>query len=262
MSLNTNFQLVNPFPKQVLETLLVNRGLPGSNMVTKGLDHLVKNLETYELSAQGLKPSKELFPVDLEQRASNPLIVQTPPLLEIEAKWEKKASFSGQSNNILGDNGRLVLSSLAITVPVVVAEDPTLAFYGATLITNEAIRFPDAEYPIWSMEVGNDYVKDYIMSNEGGGMYLEFHTDQPHFHMPLNGGGYYLLAKWNPDQTKLQMTGFKIPNGQAVYTKKGAIHCDAALTGDLIVGYTLSNDCSTVLLRTEKDEMVSVQFGN
>lgn len=112
------------------------------------------------------------------------------------------------------------------------------------------------------MNVGERYVEDFIMSPEGGGFYLEYHTDQPHFHMPIKGGGYYLLARWDDDGIHLHITAFKIPDGCAVYTKQGAIHCDAAMTGDIIMGYNASNHCCTVLLRNAKntDEKVKLTF--
>lgn len=161
----------------------------------------------------------------------------------------------------MGDNGRLILPFESIEIPCVEAKAENLAYYGAVLLKEgDAVRFPDEEYPIFSMSVGECYIDDFLMTDKGGGFYLEYHNDKPHFHMPIQGGGYYILGRWNQDGKKLQVTGFKILDGQAVYTKKGAIHCDAALTGSLLVGYDQAEDCSTVLLQTLKHEKVKVKF--
>lgn len=239
----------------------VNRGAQGANMTTLGLNLYVTNKEAYRLAKSGLEISKEIYPTDLEKKANQPNQVIAPSFLSIDAIWDKTPYVSGDQNNILGDNGRLTLESNKIQVPVSDAIDPYLAYFGAVLIRpNESVRFPDEIYPIWKMEVGDRYVSDTLMTRKGGGFYLEFHDDQPHFHMPLKGGGVYLLAKWNLEKTKLEIAGFKIPDGYAVYTKKGAIHCDAALTGALLVGYTTSENCSTVLLRDSEDQLVEIEF--
>ena len=36
--------------------------------------------------------------------------------------------------------------------------------------------------PVCNVEIGRDYIKEYIMKRAGG-VYLEYH-DRPHFHMP------------------------------------------------------------------------------
>jgi hypothetical protein len=245
----------------VKKLMQVERGSGEGKMKTLGLALAVKNTETYEMTKIGLIVSKKLFPLNLEECASHPTHIETPLNLEIEAVWDNAPTVSGDKNNILGDNGRLILNKKNISVPIVKATNETLAYYGATLIEEgECIRFPDAAYPLFKMNVGNQYVSHFINSKEGGGFYLEYHNDQPHFHMPIKGGGYYLLAKWNEDKTRIQITAFQIPDGKAVYTRKGAIHCDAALTGDLLVGYTISKVCSTVLLRTASEEIVTLEF--
>lgn len=253
------------YSSKTLKALLnIDRGSPGKNMKTLGLVIGVNNSENYELSQSEVRLSKQMFPIDLEVKASTPRHTEVPSFLEIEAIWDKNPISSGEGNNILGDNGRLLIKEDLIRIPTVRATDPLLAYYGATLINpGEAIRFPDpTSYPLFYMEIGQDYFQDFVQSAEGGGMYLEYHDDQPHFHMPLKGGGSYILARWKDEQkTHLQITGFEIPDDHAVYTKKGAIHCDAALTGQLIVGYTVAEVCSTVLLRsTMEEKMTEIQF--
>lgn len=250
------------YSEEAINALLdVDRGSPGKNMKTLGLSIGVKNTETYQLTAAGIQLSRELFPIDLEAKASNPRDVEVPNFLEVKAIWDKSPDLSGAGNNILGENGVLFLNEPEIQIPIVKATDPLLAYYGATLINpGDAICFPGSVFPLFYMEIGQDYFRDFVHSENGGGVYLEYHNDQPHFHMPIEGGGYYILARWK-DETHLHITGFEIPDKHAVYTKKGAIHCDAGLTGQLIVGYTIAEDFSTVLLRSGAEKtMTQVTF--
>lgn len=243
------------------DSLFVDRGSSGANMTTNELSLIVKRNQIYRVEEKGLSiASSAVYTIDLEDRAIHAEGVQAPPYLEVIAHWDTTPYESGLGNNILGDNGILTLPSETLMIPCVEATDQTLGYYGAILIQKgDVIRFPDEEYPIFRMSVGARYVDDFVMT-EGGGFYLEFHHDKPHFHMPLEGGGYYILARWNEGRTKLHITGFKISDGAAVYTKKGAIHCDAALTGDLLVGYDQAEDCSTVLLRTIDKKKTKIEF--
>eukprot|EP00479_Gromia_sphaerica_P009985 TRINITY_DN440_c0_g1_i1.p1 TRINITY_DN440_c0_g1~~TRINITY_DN440_c0_g1_i1.p1 ORF type:complete len:191 (-),score=30.44 TRINITY_DN440_c0_g1_i1:404-928(-) len=124
------------------------------------------------------------------------------------------------------------------------ATDRGLSYYGASFIAiGETVEFPLAEaFPIWALSVGDQYVDDYVMQPElGGGMYLEYHMDLPHFHMPLSkdAGGTYILGKKMNDMT-YRLTAFEIPYGYAIYTCTGALHNDAGLYGPLLVGYNYS----------------------
>lgn len=250
---------------EIASLLNVNRGeTPESKMITHGLTQAVKNREIYVLHGSGrFHPVRAaaLDVVDLEVRASRPLRVEVPPHVEVEAVWDTTPFVSGEGNNILGDNGRLIMDLKSLSVPSVEATDVMLAYYGATLIEEgEIVRFPDDSFPLFLMSVGERYVPDTLMTEKMGGFYLEYHTDRPHLHYSMKSRGNYLLARWNEDKTKLQVTGFRIPDGKAVYSKRGAIHCDAALIGDLIVGYSTANECSTVLITNNKNERVPIDF--
>lgn len=261
-----NIQKISGYALPKVNKLLqLNRGPDHANMLTHGLYAIVRASEVYQVGTDKLSLCQESStPVrQLEQEVTQPLHIHTPPYTEIDAHWDYTPAFSGSSNNILGDNGALLLNQLTISIPCITATKETLAYYQATLIKpGEFICFPDPIYPIWSMTIQQTYVADFLMTEQGGGFYLEYHQDQPHYHHAIHGGGYYLLARWNETKTKLQMTGFRIPNGHAVYTNKNAIHCDAALTGDYLVGYTTSENCSTVLFRLSKDknQMVDIKF--
>ena len=154
--------------------------------------------------------------------------------LILDAVWDKDVraiSDLERGSNILGGNGRLIVDKTTLSIPVVVATPQTLAYYGAKMFRIGTIVEFDLQFPIWSMNIGSNYLKQYILTPKAGGLYLEFHLDKPHLHMPLNSDskGYYILAKniSTPQESKFILSAFKIPLGYFVYTCKGAIHCDA-----------------------------------
>ena len=243
------------YPEEMVPKLFVDRGSPGSHMTTLALEAVVRK-ENYLFNGRELRATV-LPAIDLE--AAVPEKVVKPPHLKVEALWDETVTAIGATNNALGDNGRLELPVDLLEIPTVEATDETLAWYGAKLIKpGDVVRFPDL-FPLFHMTVGKKYVPEFIMTEEGDGMYLEYHHDQPHYHLSVKGEGYYLLARWNKDHTKLSMTGFHIPDGTAVYTKKGAIHCDAGLSGEFVMGYTFSHDFSTVLWR-HGETKVGIKF--
>ncbi len=249
-------------PITIAGLMNVYRGPEGGCMETLGLTAAVTSHDVVIHDAITIKVTKELFAIDLEWEATHPQHIVEPKWIEFTAVWDSEKLMDGSDNNILGDNGGLYFDVSKLSVPVEKATAETLAYYGAYLIPEKtAVRFPDKDpFPIWVMQVGGEYVHQYIMTETGGGFYLEFHHDQPHFHMIVDGGGYYLLAK-EVAKSRFQLTAFELSNGQAVYTKKGAIHCDAALTGTILCGYNAAHDCETVLLRTAAEhKMVELNF--
>lgn len=234
-------------------SLFVDRGIAPAHMKTESLDSVVHHDLHY------LFDGTNLIPTDRPARdLEAPWAITAKPLkLKIEADWDETVREMGE-NNALGGYGRLSLPLSELAVPTVVATAETLAYYGSTLVKKgDVVQFPGDEFPIFAMTVGDRYIPDYLMQREG--LYLEYHRDQPHYHQPLEGGGYYLLAKWNKAKTKLSMTGFSIPPETAIYTGKGQIHCDAGLWGRIKMGYTEAHDFSTVLWR-HGDEKVGIRF--
>lgn len=239
-------RLLNVDEKTARGLVDLDRGPPGGKMQTLGLQHVVNKSEQYIVTPEGLKAASILFPIDLEERVSNPRHIEKPSYLEIEAIWDTTPLLHGDGNNILGDNCNLFFGEKELKIPIVQATDATLAYYGATLIEQgDELQFQTDLYPLFRMNIEQSYVADFIMSDAGGGLYLEYHNDKPHFHLNVKGEGFYLLAKWNENRSKLQITGFQIPHGQGVYTKGGGIHCDSCLIGDWLVGYTVAHDFST-----------------
>lgn len=241
---------------------------PESFMDALGLHQVFEKNTAYTLSKQGLVKAASLtgvkkVPEDFRIKAVHPNSVI------IRGKWittlSQKDSKEEKISNILGKNSRLVITTNGkkIHIPIEEASSEKLSYYGAVAIPmGEKVIFPQQEegYPIWAMSLGKTYAKDYIMSEKAGGWYLEWHTDRPHFHMPLSqdANGFYLLGK-KLNKNHYELTAFKIPYGVAVFTKRGAIHSDSGLTGKRwLVGYTTSKHYSTALLRNLKNEYIEV----
>lgn len=111
--------------------------------------------------------------------------------------------------NLFGDATYLSIDLNTLTIPTVEATDEFLGFYNATLIQQDDSFFFPHDFPLFKMDMGNDYCKNYV-TNQCEGTFLEFHHGQPHFHMPIKTGGVYILAKWSEKKTSLMITGFKL----------------------------------------------------
>lgn len=264
-------KLLHDHTKQEIQSLMVDRRgeAKNANMTTIGLQTVIKKGTTYLVTMKGLETMENYKGECLE--LSPVKNAQQPKHIEVEAVWDPNAQLDGSGNNILGGNGRFLVKGESINVPVVVATDETLAYYGArTIRPGDKVRFPSDIYPIWLMNLGKNYLDSFIMSEKGGGMYMEYHNDKPHFHMPLSedAGGYLLLVKKIEGEldgkaaAKFHLTGFKIPYGIGVYTNRGSIHSDAPLYGLLwLVGYTDASDYSTVLIRQQNtDKKIKINF--
>lgn len=261
-----------------LQNLMVNRvGSEQGYMKTKGLHCVIQEGQLYQLSPDGLRvydsaiEGKEIHNLSYSM-SQQEMVENIPPNRAIlvgdwiEASDENYFE-SERASNILGVNGRLCISTekRVFHIPIEIASPEKLSYYGAVAVEMGAIvKFPSEEtgYPIWGMNIGPTYSQDYIMTDKGGGWYLEWHLDRPHFHMPLSedASGVYLLAK-KIEAGKYEVTAFHIPYGIGVFTRRGVIHCDAGLVGEnWVVGYSTAREFSTVLLRNQQDERIQLVF--
>ena len=240
-------------------------------MLTNGLHRVLVRGKKYAITSAGVdEVSSDKDAIHIQEMYSAAQVRAKRPdkVLDFQAQWLRKGQGGAEANaNILGDNGRIIIDTVSTTLhlPPIEPTPEHLAYYGAVLLNKgDIVEFPDHahQYPLWTMSLGASYVADYLMTDKGGGWYLEWHTDKPHLHMPLceDATGTYLLGKEvAPDN--FQVSAFKISPGQAVYTLPGAIHADAGLVGSQwIVGYDMSDDFSTVLVRNADDKKVNFTF--
>ena len=82
--------------------------------------------------------------------------------------------------------------NLLILPTVFPATEESLSYFKAHLIASgDQFRFQSRrKFPIFTMEVGKNYVQEFIMK-QGHGLYLEYHNE-PHFHQPMNSCSRYL----------------------------------------------------------------------
>ncbi|MEJ6124026.1 hypothetical protein MT390_19500 [Vibrio sp. 2-Bac 85] len=189
----------------------------------------------------------------------------TPRHCILDGEWDETVDLTIEDANILGGNGRYLLSegNEELNIPIAECTAENLAFYGSQLLKmGDSTYFEaDAALPVTVTAVGKDYVNEYLLdSNLGGGAYLETH-DRPHFHMPLDdqAGGYLIVGKENEDGQKL-LSAFKVPFGFGVHMAPWAIHADSYLLGRYLVIYSATPSFSTVIVRKKNGELASITF--
>jgi hypothetical protein len=152
--------------------------------------------------------------------------------------------------NILGGIG-LFITDNELCIPCNEGTSSNYRLYGCHIIDkNEELIFEtNKDMPIFEMEVGASYVKDYIFNSEyANGMYLEYHNT-PHVYVAHNteSAGYLILVKKINDN-KYMISALTVPYGKAIYLPPYTIHNDCFLIGKYNVMYNLAEDYSTVRL--------------
>lgn len=198
-------------------------------------------------------------PIQVDQKT--PFVSKDLPRVVVDGTWNQAKQIASKDANILGTFQTFETDLDELAIPIVPATRESLAYYGARLVSvGESIVFEtEAELPITHVEVGHAYFSDYLMKEEyGGGFYVEYH-DRPHFHFALdaNASGFLVLGKLD-ESGALMLTGFRIPQGTAVYTPSNVIHSDATLIGKWLVVYSIAEQFSTALLRTRTGALVGV----
>lgn len=192
--------------------------------------------------------------IKFELNLKNKLHNSKPKCIKIKnirKKWNDKKQNSNINSNILGNNGTLELNKNYLTIPIAKTTKNNLAFYNAKLLKfDDIVQFDiTGTLPITIMNIGENYVKHFLLdNNKGGGCYIERHST-PHFHMPLdeNSNGYLILGK--TINNICHLSAFQIPYGFAIYTLPNVIHCDGYLVGNYLVVYTITEEYSTVLIK-------------
>jgi hypothetical protein len=189
----------------------------------------------------------------------------TPPIhASLHGVWQKQKKIAKNNANILGGCGSFIdAETTELDVPVIMATDEALAFYGAYLVEfGQTVQFESKqELPITLMEVGKTFVDNYLMlEGYGDGEYIEYHNE-PHFWMHTSAtddGGHILLGR--EIDGVYYLTGFKIPPKCGIYAAPYVIHADSFLLGELLVVYTVAAEYSTVILENKKNTPIKINF--
>ena len=239
--------------QKILDDLSVRRfgSGPKGFMVTHGFTGSISPDTVYRLTKKGLVLTKK-------QKD------KIPRHIDLEARWLGKNSFNKDQANILGDSGKLILGVSSLLIPESKTTYKALSYYDCKLLkVGDKFTFGGLkDLPIADMSVGETYIEEYLLKAEhGGGAYLEYH-DNPHFHMPKDkeARGFLILGK-KVSKDLFRLSAFRIPYGYAVYTGPYVIHADSFLVGNYLVAYSTSHDYSTVILKDQKNQIVSVSIG-
>lgn len=180
----------------------------------------------------------------------------------IEGCWLNESYHVNNNSNILGSFGKFLTES-KLTIPINIASKINVEYYGCRLIDifNTFSFTAKEDLPLTEMDIGPEYVKNYIeIENLGGGNYLEYH-DNPHFHSPMNEytRGHIILAK-KTNNNVYHISAFIIPYNTGLYTPGYVIHNDSHLVGNWMVVYSKTDNYSTVLMRDKTNQLTTFNF--
>jgi hypothetical protein len=186
-----------------------------------------------------------------------------PPCVRLSGVWNSDEKLGSPDANILGGLGTLTLDQTDLAIPLAPTTASALAFYGARLLeVGDTIAFEaNQNLPVTVMNIGPNYVADYLhIDGKGCGAFLEYH-DRPHLHMPLEdtASGHLLLGRY-VDKHYL-LSAFSIPYRHAIYTPPYALHADPYLVGRYLVIYSVTERYSTVVFRSKSGGLVKTRIG-
>jgi len=253
--------LINIYPNIIVDRNGISKD---SYMKTISIiDEILCGL-SYKVTINGIELLLRSNPVYQREKEINTKI-DIPKYLEFFGEWQsdKKIQIDHKDANILGEFGKFEINLSQMIVPIQDATYENLAYYNVKLLKiDDRINFETNDnLPLCIVDIGNNYIKDYILHpNYGGGVYLEYHKN-PHFHMPIyfESTGGIMLAK-KIDQNKYHISCFKIPFGFATYIPPYVLHNDCFLTGQYRVVYSISEPFSTCLLRNKENEIINVSL--
>ncbi len=257
-----SFQKTVTLPDDVRETLgrlVVNRRGedPQSYMVTEAIVGHVSPGQRYRLDADCLVPVERSEELD-----TLPIEPEVPPHVRCGGSWEVVETVESRQANALGGLGTLTLDESELRIPEAPPTPEFLAFYGASLVrVGDSLTFESSHnLPVTVMNIGPTYVEDYLhVEGRGSGSFIEYH-DRPHLHMPLDPKARGHLLFGRSEGPDYMLSAFPIPFGYAIYTKPFALHADPYLVGRYLVIYSITESYSTVVFRTQADEVVRVRI--
>ena len=232
--------------------IIVNRHSDSlnSNMTTTKIVNEILPGKMYEITNDNLILS------DFE-KSSIPIEDGENEYVVIKNNWIDAKNIYTKESNILGFSGKFIANTNTIKIPI----SKNYSFFGIKMFKKgDHLNFPDLKtnIPVSYMDVGINYIDEYIMK-KAGGVYLEYH-DRPHFHMPLNADskGYMIIGKVVDDD--LLLAAFNIPFGYALYTPENIVHNDCFLLGQYLVVYSKTKYYSNVIMKNKNNEPVKVEI--
>ena len=240
------------------EALFVDRkgSSPQAFMRTTGFLAEIEPSHAYQVEGGNLVRTQK---VPQRQRT----VAIMPPHCILQGEWHHPSQDRTDASSVLGDIGPFIAKNRVLDIPVAATQPETLAYYGAQLLHHGDIVCFDHEVPLplFSMEIGPDYIRDYMLQKKhANGIFLEYH-DRPHFHMPLDSeaSGHLILGKKVKAQA-YHLSAFAIPYAYAIYTPPDIIHNDSFLVGRYAVIYAQTKNFSTVRLLDSEARILPIQM--
>jgi hypothetical protein len=229
-----------------------------SYMITDDVIGYVAPGTSYRATLGGLIPTETLAAPKTKRNEQG----SAPAHVRVSGTWTTADDTDAVDANILGGFGTLALDRAVLEIPEAPSTVDALAYYDAHLIKlGDSIKFEtDANLPVTLMSIGSTYVEHYLkLEEKGGGTYIEYH-DRPHFHMPIDetASGHMILG--HSRDGDFVFSGFEIPFGYAIYTSPYVLHADAYLVGKFLVVYSVTDDFSTVIMRSTDRRLVDVRI--
>ncbi len=229
--------------KSKYKDLFVNRKGNSINSFMKTVEFLQEILpnQFYELR------ENKILKTDKISNNSFSKIKTIPDHCNLKGEWIHSNKNKKDKSNILGDIGSFIAENENLEIPIAAINHENLNYYGAKLLNSGDIFKFDTKIalPLFSMDIGQDYVKDYMMQNEhANGIFIEYH-DRSHFHMPMDkySSGYLILGK-KIKSDYYHLSAFSIPYKSATYSSPYMIHNDSFLLGKYYVVYYKTDNFS------------------
>ena len=142
-------------------------------MRTTGIIAEIQPSQAYQIEVGKLVPTQK---APTRRRT----VAIMPPHCILQGQWHHPSQNRTDASSVLGDIGPFIAKNSALNIPVAATQPETLAYYGAQLLHHgDIIRF-DHQVPLFSMEIGPDYIRDYMLQKKhANGIFLEYH-DLPH----------------------------------------------------------------------------------
>ena len=230
---------------------------PNSFMITEDVIGSVLPGRKYKASINGLietNAKSTIKNIDFD--------IVEPKYISIDGDWMPEGNDISSNANLLGGFGTLKINDRVLNIPGNLATHANLAYYGAKLVKlDDIFEFEtEAELPVTIMNIGSAYVEEYLkIESLGGGAYIEYH-DRPHFHLPIDAEAKGQMIIGHQKDGEYRLSAYRIPFGYGIYTPPHLLHADAFLVGRYIVVYSVTENFSTVLLKSKRNELVDVKI--
>lgn len=109
---------------------------------------------------------------------------KNPAYIKISGKVIDNNYNITKNNNILGNNSFLIINESKVYIPIQISTKEKLDFYNCKLIkeNDEFIINSNYDVGLFEMDIGKNYLKDYLLKKDfGNGFYIEYH-DQPYYY--------------------------------------------------------------------------------